>query len=123
MITNLVPENSLCCFLDVASNALRVSRAASLPRSASSRAALHNQFCVDTRPRSGVGLHALVRCQKREVSTILRRIASHTTPPTRNSLPEMLQDLSSSVLLPAKAPVQATRCLRGRRSLPFARMF
>ena len=42
-------------------NALRVSRAASLPRSASSRAASHNQNRRATGRDSGVGLHALVR--------------------------------------------------------------
>ena len=47
-------------FSGAGSNALRVSRAASLPRSASSRAALHYQFSSLYGPRSGVGLHALV---------------------------------------------------------------
>jgi hypothetical protein len=42
-------------------NGLRVSRAATFPKNASIRSTLHNQFRPDTRPRSGVGLHALVR--------------------------------------------------------------
>ena len=42
-------------------NALRVSRAAILPKNALVQSAsLYPNLCSDTRPRSGVGLHALV---------------------------------------------------------------
>ena len=71
-----------------------VSRAATFPRSASIQAALHNRFSPLYRPRSGVGLHALVRLFSIE-ATVSESPKWPPAPPCRKThTTPMLTDLN-----------------------------